>query len=83
MMIASFAKGASVLHSKKYQEVAVQAMDFICRKMLNDEYQLMHRYKDNDIAIKGKLDDYAFIVHALLALYDNTYDPKYLGMLEK
>jgi len=78
LMIASFAKGASVLHSKTYQEVAMKAMDFICRRMQNDEYQLMHRYKDGDIAIKGKLDDYAFMIHALLELYDNTYDTKYL-----
>ena len=78
LMIASFAKGAGVLNSESYKAVAIKAMDFICHTMLTDDYQLMHRYKDADIAIKGKLDDYAFMIHALLALYDTTYDTNYL-----
>jgi len=78
LMIASFAKGASVLHSKTYQDVAIQAMDFICSKLQTDKYQLMHRYKDGDIAINGKLDDYSFMIYALIELYDNTFDTKYL-----
>jgi hypothetical protein len=78
LMITSFAKAASVLHSKTYQDVAMKAMDFICHTMFTDKYQIMHRYKDGDIAIKGKLDDYAFMIQALLALYENTFDTNYL-----
>ncbi|ETR66491.1 MAG: hypothetical protein OMM_12733, partial [Candidatus Magnetoglobus multicellularis str. Araruama] len=78
LMIASFAKGASVLQSKQYQDIAIRAMDFLCQNMLRDDFSLMHRYKDNDIAIKGKLDDYAFMINALLELYATTFQPRYL-----
>jgi hypothetical protein len=78
MMIASFAKGASVLHSNQYKDVAMLAMDFLCTKMLTDNDRLMHRYKDGHIAIMGKLDDYAYMIHALLEVYANTLHPQYL-----
>jgi hypothetical protein len=78
MMIASFAKSASVLQSNQYQEVAVRAMDFICNNMFADNYHLMHRYKDGHIAIMGKLDDHAYMINALITLYGNTLHPRYL-----
>ncbi|KPA19559.1 protein containing DUF255 [Candidatus Magnetomorum sp. HK-1] len=78
LMIASFSKGARVLCSSTYKAIAIRAMNFLCQNMLTKNNQLMHRYKDGDIAINGKLDDYAFMIHALLELYETTFDVKYL-----
>ncbi len=79
LMIASFAKGARVLNSERYKKVAIFAMDFILKNMFDKENHLMHRYRDGDVAVYGKLDDYAFIVNALLELYQTTFDVVYLS----
>jgi len=78
LMIASFAKGARVLNSDKYKNIAIKAAQFIFNKMFKHDFKLMHRYKDGDIAIHAKLDDYSFLVHALLELYETTFDVLYL-----
>ena len=38
---------------------------------------LYHRYAKGETAIEGFLDDYAFIVYGLIALYEATFEDKY------
>jgi len=79
LMIASFAKAARILHSEKYKKVAISAMDFILKNMFDKDNRLMHRYRDGEVAIFAKIDDYAFTVNALIELYETTFDPAYLA----
>ena len=78
LMIAAFAKGGRVLHSESYKKVAITAMDFILKNMFDKDNRLMHRYRDGEVAIFAKLDDYAFTINALIELYETTFDPAYL-----
>ncbi|MBU3072851.1 thioredoxin domain-containing protein [Clostridium estertheticum] len=78
LMIAALAYGGRVFKNASYINVAEKAMNFILSKMINDKGRLMARYRDGDVAHLGYLDDYAFTVHALIELYEATFNAVYL-----
>jgi uncharacterized protein YyaL (SSP411 family) len=78
LMIASLAKAARVFNSKEYENAAKKAVNFILNRMRMKNGGLYHRYRDNEVAIPGFLDDYAFLIWGLLELYETTYDIKFL-----
>ena len=78
LMIAALAHGGRVFENKDYIMQAEKAMDFILNKMVNKEGRLMARYRDGEIAHLGYLEDYAFLVHALIELYEATFNVRYL-----
>ncbi|MBX4258797.1 thioredoxin domain-containing protein [Clostridium estertheticum] len=78
LMIAALAYGGRVFQNKTYIIAAEKAMNFIISKMINDKGRLMARYRDGDVAHLGYLDDYAFTVHALIELYEATFNLVYL-----
>ncbi len=79
LMISSFAFGAQVLDEPKYAQAAKRAADFILDRMVRPDGRLLHRYRDGEAAIPGHLEDYAFLVHGLVDLYQVAFDPKYLA----
>ncbi|MBW9152029.1 thioredoxin domain-containing protein [Clostridium estertheticum] len=78
LMIAAIAYGGRVFQNTSYINAAEKAMNFILSKMINDKGRLMARYRDGDVAHLGYLDDYAFTVHALIELYEVTFNAVYL-----
>ncbi|WAG57995.1 thioredoxin domain-containing protein [Clostridium estertheticum] len=78
LMIAALAYGGRVFKNTSYINAAEKAMNFILSKMINDKGRLMARYRDGDVAHLGYLDDYAFTVHALIELYEVTFNAVYL-----
>jgi uncharacterized protein YyaL (SSP411 family) len=77
-MIAALAKAAVVTGDEKFIEVAEKALTFILETMLDENRSLFHRYKDGEVAIGAFLDDYAYLVWALLEMYEATFKPEYL-----
>ncbi len=78
LMIAALARGAQVFDDASYTHAAMRAMDFIVQKMQNKEGRLLHRYRDGEAAINGNVDDYTFVVWALLELYEATFETRFL-----
>ena len=77
LMISSFAKAAQALDEPAYLAAAARAMDFILSRMYDaSNGQLLRRYRDGEAAIPGFLDDYAFLIAALLDLYETDFDPQ-------
>jgi len=80
LMISAFAKAAQVLEEPRYLVGAGRAMDFILSRMYKaDSGVLLRRFRDGDAAIPGFLDDYAFLIAALLDLYEADFDPRRIG----
>jgi uncharacterized protein YyaL (SSP411 family) len=77
-MIAALAKAGAVLGDQKLIETAETALRFIVDNMIDEERRLFHRYKDGEVVIQAFLDDYAYLVWALLELYEATFNPEYL-----
>jgi uncharacterized protein YyaL (SSP411 family) len=53
-------------------------MDFIIQSMQTKDDRLLHRYRDGHAAIEANLDDYSFVVLALLELYEATFQTRHL-----
>lgn len=89
LMISGFCKAAQALDDTRYAERAVKAARFV-KKHLYDAVScrlLRSCYRDagapggvgqTSTPIPGFLDDYAFLVQALLDLYEATFDANWL-----
>jgi uncharacterized protein YyaL (SSP411 family) len=78
LMIAALAKASSVISEPRYLQAAVKAATFILEKMRDANGTLYHRYAKGERAIEGFLDDYAFLVWALLEIYEASFEGAYL-----
>ena len=78
LMVAALAKGARVFDEPSYTRAAKRAFDFILNNMLNTDGRLFHRYRDGEAALPAYLDDYAFLIHGMLELYETTFEVGYL-----
>jgi len=77
LMISAFAKAAQALDEPRYLDAAVRAMDFLLTRLYDaNSGLLLRRYRDGDAAIPGFLDDYAFLIAALLDLYEADFNPQ-------
>jgi uncharacterized protein YyaL (SSP411 family) len=87
LMLESFAEAAAVLEREDYRAIAERNAEFIDNSLttggLNtstsdnsstDGGLLLHVYKDGRAKHAGFLDDYAFVVSALVTLYEITGD---------
>lgn len=79
VMLASLAYGARVLDEPRYRDAAVRAADFLLKRLVRQDGRLLHRYRDGEAAILGMHDDYAFLIHGLVELYQATFEPRYLA----
>jgi len=77
-MIAALAKAAVAIDDEKFIDAAEKALTFILDTMLDEKRGLLHRYKDGEVAIGAFLDDYAYLIWALLEIYEATFKPEYL-----
>jgi len=78
LMIAALAKGARALQEPRYADMAERAADFILEHMRDAEGRLLHRYRGNEAAVTGLLDDYAFLAWGLFELYETTFETRHL-----
>jgi len=77
LMISAFVLGYQVLRERRFLDAATSATQFILLN-LSKEGQLFRRYRAGEAAIHGTLEDYAFLIAALLDLYEARFDPKWL-----
>ncbi|PKL70563.1 MAG: thioredoxin domain-containing protein [Methanomicrobiales archaeon HGW-Methanomicrobiales-1] len=78
LCIAALAQAGRVFNNPAYEEVAKKAMQFVLTRMRSSDGGLLHRYRNGDAAIPGFADDYAFIIHALIELYESSFDEQFL-----
>ncbi|MGC1121556.1 MAG: thioredoxin domain-containing protein [Candidatus Methanofastidiosia archaeon] len=78
LMVVALSKAGQVFNNEGYVKAAEKAVTFILKTMRKDESTLYHRFRDNEAAIPGFLDDYAFFVWGLLELYEATFNPEYI-----
>jgi uncharacterized protein YyaL (SSP411 family) len=83
LLISSLAKAGRVLQNVNYIKESEKAIRFIKDNLITNDNLLLHRYRDGEAAITAKLDDYAFLIWALLELYESTFKVDYLEMAVK
>jgi uncharacterized protein len=76
-MIEAMATAGAALAEPRYVESAVEAASFI-ESHLWKEGRLLRHYRDGAAPVPAYLEDYAFLGRGYLALYEATFDPKWL-----
>src|SRR6185503_6614756 len=77
LMLRAFAEAAAVLGRDDYRKVAEENAEFILNTLW-DGTRLLHSFKDGRARFNGYLDDYANFADGLFALYELTFDYKWL-----
>ena len=77
LMLAAFAEAAAVLGRADYLAAAVHNAEFLATQMVRDG-RLRRSWKDGQARITGYLEDHAMVGAGLLALYEATFDRKWL-----
>ncbi len=78
LMIAAYAKAYRVLGNARYLQEAQRAVEFIRVSLTDGSGGLLVRSREGESSGSGGLDDYAFLVWAMLELYEATFEPEYL-----
>ncbi len=78
LMLRSFAEAARYLNRPDYLQVASNNADFLLRSLRRDG-RLLRTYKDGRAHLNGYLEDYAFLVDGLLALYEASFDVRWFN----
>jgi uncharacterized protein len=84
LMISAFAKGAQILEEPRYARAARSAREFLSSHLWREsDGILLRRYRDGEAAIEGFLDDYAFLINALVDLYETEFNLADLDWAER
>jgi uncharacterized protein YyaL (SSP411 family) len=77
LMLSAFAEAAAVLGRADYLAAAVRNAEFLATQMVRGG-RLRRSWKDGQARITGYLEDHATVGAGLLALYEATFDRRWL-----
>ena len=78
LMIGAYARAAAPLKHPEYISIAEKAASFLLSNVRDSQGRLLHTSTNGQAKLNAYLDDYAFLIDGLLALYDATDDAKWL-----
>ncbi len=78
LMIAALARAGRILDNKRIINTAEKSLEFIFQNLFSTDNKLLHRFRNSNASILAQIDDYAFLIWALLELYESTFHTKYL-----
>ena len=83
LMMAGYIDAYTALGNKEYLDRAITNANFLVDKQMQSDGRLNRNYKDGISSINAFLDDYALTIHALVKLYQVTFDKRWLDHAEK
>ena len=79
LMCSAYAKAYTALGNDAYKNTAVANLKFLLKKFTQpDGITLFHTYKNGKAQYDAFLDDYAFLIEALLDVAEITFDTSYI-----
>jgi uncharacterized protein YyaL (SSP411 family) len=79
LMIDAFAQASQVLDEPRYAAAAARAADFVLRTMRAADGRLLRTWgAGGEAKLNAYLEDYAFLINALISLYEATFAPRWL-----
>jgi uncharacterized protein YyaL (SSP411 family) len=78
MMISSMAEAGRVFGEERYAAAARGAADFILGSLTRPDGGLYRTYREGKAHLDGYLEDYAYLVEALIDLYESGAEERYL-----
>ena len=77
LAIAALADAGAVLERADYVDAARRAAEFVLGELRDDDGRLLRTWKDGRAKLNAYLEDHAFLLEALLTLYEATFDPRW------
>jgi uncharacterized protein YyaL (SSP411 family) len=82
LALAALADAGAVLGREDYLDAARACAGFILDRMRNGEGRLLRSWKDEEARIPAYLEDHAYLVEALLVLYESTFEQRWFDEAE-
>jgi uncharacterized protein YyaL (SSP411 family) len=77
LMISALAQAGAALERPDYVDPAVACAEFLLRDMRDQDGGLLRTWKDGRAHIDAYLEDHAYLLEALITLYEATFDPRW------
>jgi uncharacterized protein YyaL (SSP411 family) len=77
LMVSALAEAGAVLGRDDYTQAALACASFILSELRQPHGGLLRTWKDGRARIDGYLEDYAFVLEALITLYESTLEPRF------
>jgi uncharacterized protein YyaL (SSP411 family) len=77
LLLGALAEAGAVLEEPRYGEAARACADFLLRELRTSDDRLLRTWKDGRAHLAGYLEDHAFLLEALLALYEATFEERW------
>ena len=77
LAIAALADAGAVLGRDDYLDAARACAEFVLDQMRNPDGRLLRTYKDGRARLNAYLEDHAFLLEALLTLYESTFEERW------
>jgi uncharacterized protein YyaL (SSP411 family) len=78
LMISALAEAGAVLERPDFLDAAADCARFVLEDM-RDGGKLRRTWKDGRARLNAYLEDHAFLLEALLTLYESSFDPRWFG----
>ena len=79
LMIAALAEAGAVLGRADYLDAARGCADFVLRELRDADGRLLRTWKGGEAKLNAYLEDHAYLVEALLTLYEATFEPRWFA----
>jgi len=79
LTISALADAGAALERPDYVDAAVACAEFVMRDLRDPGGGLLRIYNRGEAKIPGLLEDHAFLLEALLTLYEATFDPRWFA----
>jgi hypothetical protein len=77
LAISALAEAGAVLSRADYLAAARECADFVWDQMRDESGHLLRTYKDGEARLNAYLEDHAFLLEALLTLYEAGFEPSW------
>jgi uncharacterized protein YyaL (SSP411 family) len=83
MMVKGLSEAYQSFGENRFLEIAERNIHFILSNQLNSDGTIFHSCKNGKSTVNGFLEDYAFLIDALISLYQSTGKENYLNFAQK
>ena len=77
LMLGSLAEIGAALGEPRYLDAARECADFLLGTMRDDDGHLLRTYNDGRARLNAYLEDHAYLLEALLTLYEATFEVRW------
>jgi uncharacterized protein YyaL (SSP411 family) len=82
LMLKGYVDAFKAIKEPLFLSVALKNAEFIAKKLIKEDGSLYRNYKNGKATITAFLEDYALVADAFIALYQVTFDEKWLDLAD-